>query len=83
MPIDAKRLLNEVLDHFDSNNIHPDDAWAFADDKSGMGLDHRSADGTKFWLDIERDGTIRILWKPRGIGPPQVVTFAAVQPADK
>ena len=69
---DAKRILGEILDHFKKNDLNPEDAWAF--DYSSLGLDHQSPDGTKFWLDLDRDGTIMILWKPRG-SKPQVLRF--------
>ena len=71
---DAERILGEILDHFKKNDLKPEDAWAFPDDYSSLCLDHQSPDGTKFWLDIERDGTIMILWKPKG-SKPQVLTF--------
>lgn len=76
----ARQIIGEVLDHFRSPDRHLGDEWAFADDNSSMGLDHRSPDGTKFWLDLNRDGTIVILWKPPGSAPQTVTLLAPPQP---
>lgn len=62
---DAKQVLNEALDYFQRENESPGEWWAFPDDGSSLCLDYESEkDGTKFWLDIERDGTIHIMWRP-------------------
>lgn len=68
-------LLAEILDHFDAAESSPGDNWAFCDDRSSLGLDYRSPDGTKFWLDINKDGTISIFWRPSGADG-QSLTFA-------
>lgn len=63
---DAKLVLNEILDYFQSNDRNPGGDWAFPDDFSSLCLDYRDRHDTKFWLDIERDGTIRLVWQPLG-----------------
>jgi hypothetical protein len=73
----AQQIIGEILDHFAKNDLTPEDAWAFVDDYSALCLDHRSPDGTKFWLDFERDGTISVLWKPVGAKQPKVLRFRA------
>lgn len=70
---DKATILKEIIHHFASNDIDRD--WAHADDMSSYGLDHRSEDGTKFWLDINEDGTIVVLWKPLGAVEPTVLRF--------
>ena len=64
---DAAEILGEALDYFSSNDTDPGGEWAFCDDRSELGLDFRGKDGTKFWLDIKRDGTISIYWRPAGM----------------
>ena len=64
---DAKQVLNEVLDYFEKEDTTPGDWWAFPDDFSSLCLEFRSEkDDTTFWLDMERDGTIRLVWRPAG-----------------
>lgn len=71
----GKEIVIAVLDHMQANDLRPEDAWAFSDDYESLGLDHRSPDGSKFWLDLDRDGTITILWKPAGADTPNVCKF--------
>jgi hypothetical protein len=71
---DAKQFLNEILDYFQDRDRKPGGDWAFPDDFSSLGLDYRDRHETTFWLDIERDGTIRIVWKPLG-GDLKSMTF--------
>ena len=59
-------VLAQVLDHFKAGGFYPENEWCFNDDDSTLGLDHRSPDGTKFWLDLNRDGSIEIYWRPGG-----------------
>jgi hypothetical protein len=68
-------VVADILKHFADNDLHPDDAWAFCDDRSSLGLDHQSPDGTKLWLDLNEDGTIHIFWKPAGAKRGQSFTF--------
>lgn len=76
---DAKRVLNEVLDYFQETNTSPGGWWAFPDDCSSLCLDFQAEkDPTKFWLDLERDGTVRIIWKPEG-GDLKSLTFVHQQ----
>lgn len=62
---DAKHLLNEILDYFQAEDRDPGGDWAFPDDFSSLGLDYRDRFDTKLWLDLERDGTIHLVWKFR------------------
>jgi len=71
---DAAKVLGEILDHFQKTERWPSDDWAFDDDYSSLCLDHQSRDGSKFWLDIERDGTLRVMWKSAG-GEVNSLTF--------
>lgn len=67
MTHDAQQVLTEVLDYFQREDTTPGGRWAFPNDGSGLCLYFKSEkDGTKFWLDICRDGTIHIMWKPVG-----------------
>ena len=77
MNANATKVINEILDHFQNNGEKPSDNWDFDDEFSSMCLDHQSSDGAKFWIDIERDGTIHILWKAAGADKPQVVIFVS------
>lgn len=81
--MDAAKVLGEILDHFVSNGTSPEDAWAFCDDYTSLGLDHRSPDGTKFWLDLNRDGTIHVLWKAAETEVPQTLVFTLGQGEDE
>jgi hypothetical protein len=72
---EAQLILGEILDHFLTNDLRPEDAWAFPDDGSSLCLDHQSPDGAKFWLDLKRDGTITVLWRPAGADKPRVLHF--------
>ncbi len=80
---EAQRIIGEILDHFAENDLRPSDDWAFPDDFSSLCLDHQSSDGTKFWLDLERDGTISVLWKPAGAERPTILRFHALSQADE
>jgi len=73
--MDSIQLINEMIDHFQSAGTSPNDCWASPDDMSSFGLDHQSPDGTKFWIDFERDGSIILLWKPAGESEPNVIKF--------
>jgi chromatin segregation and condensation protein Rec8/ScpA/Scc1 (kleisin family) len=72
---DAKQVVNEVLDYFQKNGTDPGGWWAFPDDFSSLCLDFDSTkDDTMFWLHIERDGTLRLVWRPKG-GDLKSLTF--------
>lgn len=60
-------LLGDILDHFRDAKTHPGDEWAFDEDHDSLCLDFWGGDGTKFWLDLQRDNTIHILWKHNGV----------------
>lgn len=75
---DATKILNEALDYFEKTETDPGGGWAFCDDYSSMGLDFKSPAGDKFWLDIERDGTILVMWKSAG-GEVNSLTFVHQQ----
>ncbi len=78
-------VLAEVLDYFKAANLYPEDCWCFDDNDGSLGLDHRSADGTKFWLNLNRDGSIEIYWKPAGTetGKGRIVRFEDLNPEIK
>lgn len=73
----ATKMLSDALDHFRNGSISPGGDWTFSDDLESLCLDHRSPDGTKFWIDLQRDGTIIILWKPAGAERPEVFKFTS------
>lgn len=63
---DATKIINDALDYFAKSETDPGGFWAFPDDGSSLGLDFRAKDDTVFWLDIDRDGTIQLVWRPSG-----------------
>lgn len=71
-----RNILAEIVDHFAITDSKPGNDWAFDDDQTSIGLDHRSVDGSKMWLDLNRDGTITIFWKKAGSGRGVSVTYA-------
>lgn len=71
----ARADINEILDYFSRAEINPGSDWAFDEDQSSLGVDFRSSDGTKFWLDINRDGTLSIFWKPADRPSGETLTF--------
>jgi hypothetical protein len=73
----ASALLTEIINHFATAKESPGDWWAHDDDYSSYCLDHKSKDGTVFWLDLEDDGTIRIVWKPANEEKLRGMTFVA------
>lgn len=77
----AAKALGEVIDHFAKTGTHPGDWWAPTEDGSELCLEHEGH-GVKFWLDINRDGTIELLWKPSAGAPVQTFKFAALPAAD-
>jgi hypothetical protein len=70
-------LLTEIIDHFANAKESPGDWWAHDDEFSSYCLDHQARDGTKFWLDLDKDGTITLLWKPAGKERPEIIKFVA------
>ena len=76
----ARTLLTEIIDYFANCDEKPGDFWAHDDEFESYCLDHRSKDGTKFWLDLEKDGTISIMWKPATAAKPTVMFFTARAP---
>lgn len=74
---DASSFLSEIIDYFATAKESPGDWWAHDDDFSSYCLDHRARDGTAFWLDLEKDGTIRVLWKTGEKSKPEIMTFRA------
>jgi len=77
---EAQKLLGAILDHYQNNDTRPGEDWAFDDEFSSLCLDCLSPDGSKFWLDIERDGTIRVLWSPGNGKDVTSLTFVSQQP---
>ena len=74
-PKEAKIIMGEILDYFLDTDKTSDDAWCFSEDGSEFGLDHQSEDGTKFWLNLSRDGAITILWKPFNAEKPNILKY--------
>lgn len=74
--MDGAAFLTEIIAYFSTAKESPGDAWAHPDDFSSYGLDHQSRDGTKFWIDLEQDGTIMVLWKPVGQQVPTIKRFS-------
>lgn len=71
----SKTVLTEILDWFTTNDKTPGDWWAPSDCRTSYGLDWRSEIGDrKFWLDLDKDGTITIYWK-RPDGSHEIVKF--------
>jgi hypothetical protein len=58
-------LLAEIIEHFARNDWRPSEHWAMPDDGSSLCFECDLPDGTKFWLDIDKD-EIAILWRPPG-----------------
>lgn len=71
---EAVKVLNEAMDYFEKTETDPGGEWAFCEDYSSLGLDFRSPNGDAFWLDLERDGTILVMWK-KADGEVNSVTF--------
>jgi hypothetical protein len=78
MAHDPSALLTEIIDHFTHAEEGPGDAWAHDDEFASYALDYRGKDGTVFWLDMEKNGTISVTWKPAGADRPKCVMFRAV-----
>ena len=77
----SAQMLNESLNYFQTKEIDPGDGWAFPDDYSSLCLDFRGTDDTAFWLDLERNGTIRVVWRPNGAKLRSMTFVAASQDA--
>ncbi len=75
--MDAKTFLAEIIDHFANSEETPGDWWAPTEDHTSYCLDHKSKDGTKFWIDLDKDGTITLVWKPCGQESSGVMQFHA------
>jgi len=73
----AKKLLNEIIAFFSTCQEGLGDGWAHDDEFTSYGLDYRHRNGTQWWLDLENDGIIRILWKPVGQDKPTTMYFSA------
>lgn len=73
----AKSIMTEIIDRFaDGTYGGPGDEWAPDEDHASYGLDCRGKDGCKFWLDLDKNGTITIFWK-RPDGTHEVLHFDA------
>ncbi len=81
--MDAKALLAEIIDHFASSEETPGDWWAPAEDHSSYNLQHDSKDGTRFWIDLDKDGTITLVWRPCGRESADVMQFYALHEAPR
>ena len=76
LTLEAAAMLTEIIDHFANTEERPED-WAHDDTGRSFCLDYRSKDGAKFWLDLDKDGTITVLWKPAGADAPVIMKFLA------
>lgn len=74
--MDAKRFINEILDYFEKSDRDPGGDWAFPDDFSSLGLDFQGRDGAVFWIDIDREGHVKLVWR-NPAGEHQSMTFVA------
>lgn len=77
--MNASAILTEIIDHFITAKESPGDFWAHDDAFQSYCLDHKARDGTVFWLDLEHDGTIRLVWKPAR-AEMRSMNFVAEQP---
>ena len=76
---ESVKTINEILDYFEKVETDPGGDWAFPDDYSSLCLDFRGKDNTVFWIDIERDGSIRLIWRPGNNGEFKSMTFVEKQ----
>jgi hypothetical protein len=73
----AEQVLAEIIDHFADGDENPGDHWCPDEHRTSYGLDYKGKDGRKFWLDLDKDGTITVFWK-RPSGDHSVVVFRQV-----
>lgn len=59
----AANAMTAALEYFERTGRNPGDWWAFTDDQSEMCLEFNGNDGAKFWLDLNKDGTIQLMWR--------------------
>lgn len=71
----ASEILTEIINHFAKTGETPGDWWAHDDAFESYCLDHIGKDETKLWIDLNKDGSIGLLWKPQGDGSPLCLTF--------
>jgi hypothetical protein len=71
----GQALLTEIIDYFATKDEGLGDMWAHPDDFSSYGLDYRNRDGTQLWIDLDKDGTITVLWKRPDNSKVQVKKF--------
>ena len=71
-------ILNDALNYFAKTETTPGDWWAFDDDQIGLGLHHQGDDGSLFYLDLDRDDKIIIVWRAPGTEKMQSATFKRV-----
>ncbi len=71
----SSEFLSKIIDHFAESDDGPPGDWAHDTDCSSYALEHRGKDGTRFWIDLDKDGTISVLWKPAGMERPEVKIF--------
>ncbi len=59
-------VFGDLIDYLASGDLSLGEDWAASEDLDSYGLDWRAPDGTKFWLTLNRDGTIDVYWRPDG-----------------
>ena len=74
----GSELLTEIVDYFATKQDGLGDMWAHPDDFSSYCMDYRSRDGTQLWIDLEKDGSIVVLWKCKDNIKPHVLKFTAL-----
>jgi hypothetical protein len=80
----STKTLNEILDYFQNAETDPGGDWAFPDDYSSLGLDFRAPDGTVFWIELERNDTIRLVWRPAGAEMQSLIfALSTLSPAER
>lgn len=79
---DASAVLTEIIDYFATSEEGAGGEWAHPDDFSSYCLDFQGRDGTKFWLDLEKDGTIHLMWKRGDVVKSMNFGLLPVQPQE-
>lgn len=73
---DPKEFINKILSWYAERGITPGEGWAFPDDKSSLCFeDSHRVTGHALWIDLEDDGTIRVLFRPDDGAESEAMTF--------
>lgn len=74
----GSEVLTKIVDFFATTQEGLGDMWAHPDDRSSYDMDYRHRDGTQLWLDLDKSGVIKVLWRAAGQENPTIVRFAAI-----